>query len=272
MLGVFQCVVAMRIFGGEEQLMARREGSVWSLWQVLFSFVGKDLVTLPEIVFSAMLFAMTFWPLSGIFVTGNDYVALGFAVIYCFWGMNHIWAITLHRQIGMLLAVVVPFSCFLCTGIASGGFSAHSLGGLGGLFMLASPSRWGLLYLITRHALGPGSTVQGDAGAGEVRKHWAARSLDVDRIQCPDYSGTVLERWRDGRSHVCHTGQLLLLGFLYRFLAVACLLIVSSSRASGGQLPLGITSRIKARILRDAIFTFLVFFFWFEVALLGHTH
>merc|ERR1711870_206833 len=103
LLCLTQSSAAQRIFGHEDREIAWREASVMSLKQLLFSFVGKDLASLGEIMFSAMCFTCVYWPRSGTFASGADVFAMAFGLLYANWGLNHIWAILFPPNSSMIL-------------------------------------------------------------------------------------------------------------------------------------------------------------------------
>lgn len=273
LLCLAQSVAAQRIFGGEDRQMTHREAGVCSLGQIVFGFIGKDLASLVEIVLAAMCFTLTYWPQSASFVHGSDLFAIGFATLYCIWGLNHIWAIAFSPHSAMLLAVIVSFLSFLFCGLKpEAHVLAKSLGGYGSLLLLVSPVRWSMSHWIFRHLTGNGSTYFGEAITDKVHWLFSQRGFKLDNLQCPNFQRRVLERWVSGEGLVCHSGQLFLLGFLFRFIAVMCLLVSSSSKASGGRLPLGTSSSLRSRMLRDAIMVFLAFFVVLQIVLLGQTY
>jgi len=237
---------------------------------VLFAFVGKDFASLVEISMCTAGFTLTYWPLVGSNLAGSDVFAMAFAYVYCTWGMHHIWAIACPLRTAMLIGVMVAFCDFLFCGIMP---KAHELvpafGGCGLLLLLACPNRWAVSHMLYQHAVGVGSTLPG-SNTG----HWAEYGFPLDKLPktCPDATESVGERWRQGNGFACHTGQLYLLGVLFRFVAALCLLATSSAKASGGSLSLGAPSEKHARLVRNLIVIFVVFFVLLELTLLGLTH
>jgi len=271
LLCLAQCVAAQRYFGGEEREVAMREASLSSLSQVLFTFVGKDVASLVEIFLSAAVFTLTFWPDSKTYAHGTDVFETGFALLYCLWGFNHILAIMFRQSIAMQMGIISAFLSFLCSGLKPTGSEVSSaMGGYGVLLLLASPIRWGLSQLITWNVI-RGGTYLSPLTIKLGDRLWAERGFSLAKFDCLD-DGTISECWKDDSSWAHNSGQLFLLGFLFRFLAVMCLLITSSAHANGGQLPLGSNSITKSRILRDCLMTFLAFLTLLNIALLGSTH
>jgi len=235
--------------------------------------VGKDLASLAEIWLAATCFTMTFFPMAHTFATVSDLFALGFSTLYCVWGMNHIFAICFQPQSAVILGVTASFVSFLFSGVKPAAHKlAGSMGGYGSLLLLVSPIRWAMTQWIFRQITGQGSTYTQDIVRHSVGGHFNGQGYNLNDLECPDHSSTVLERWMHHKGYACHSGQLFLLGFLFRFVAAVCVLFSASAKASGGQLPLGITSNTRSRMLRDAIVTFIVFFFLLELLVLGQTH
>lgn len=275
LLCLTQSVAAQRIFGGEEKSVASREASVCSLAQVVFSFVGKDMASLVEMGLSAACFALTYWPLVQTNASGGDVFAIGFACLYCIWGMNHIFAIAFPQHTAVLVAVIISFMSFLFCGVKPHAHElAPAMNGHGALLLLASPIRWALSNWIYRHVTGAGSTYLQPEVKAEANAVFTERGFNMDFLphQCPDHSSGVLQRWVSRSGWACHTGQLFLLGILFRFLAVTCLLCSSSAKASGGRLSFGAKSTLQACLLRDFLVTFLVFLTFLEVLMLGQTY
>lgn len=273
LLCLTQSIGAQRLFGGAERHVALREASVTSLSQVLYGFIGKDVVGLVEMFLAAMVYTLTYWPLATTYASVTDFFAIGFATLYCIWGMNHIFAIAFPGNTAMLLAVTTSFLSFMFSGLRP---EAHvisaSLGGYGSLLLLASPVRWAMSHWIFRHVTGPGSTYAQGSVKDKVEPVFSQRGFSMNHLACPDYSAVVAVRWANKSGWVCHSGQLFLLGFLFRFLAATCLLLRSSAGASGGQLSFGASTITKARMLRHCMIVFLIFVTVFDIFLLGRTY
>lgn len=273
LLCLAQSVAAQRLFGGEERTMAWREASVCSPSQVLYSFIGKDMASLVEIALAAMCFTLVYWPIGHTYASGSDLFAIGFACLYAIWGLNHIWAIAMPQHAAMLLAVVMSFLSFLFAGLKPEAYVlARTLNGYGSLLLLMSPVRWALSHFLFRHVTGRGATYT----EGEVKAHvqhlFSERGYDINKIQCPNLSVGIMDRWANHEGWVCHSGQLFLLGFLFRLLALLILVLIGSKRAAGGQLPLGVLSSTRSRLLQDCIGVFLVGLTVLNVWLLGFTY
>lgn len=274
LLCLVQTITSSRIFGGEESTIAGREAGVSSLPQVLYAFVGKDMASLVEIGLAAACFTLTYWPLVESNASGGDIFSIGFALTYCVWGVSHIWAVVCPSNVAFIMGVVMSFLWFVFDGVKpSVQVFANGLGGYGTLLLLMSPIRWALSSLVYRHVVGPGSTYLEPVAGAQVQGHFLESGFDMSKLprRCPDHSAGVLQRWLDGNGWGCHSGQLFLLGILFRVLAAVCLLLRSASQASGGQLSFGSSSVLKTRLLRDALVTFLAFVLIFELHLLGLT-
>jgi len=276
LLCLAQSAAAQRTFGGEERLVAGREAGVCSLRQVLLGFVGKDLASLAEILLATLCYCMAFWPEAHTFASGPDLFAIGFACLYCIWGLNFIWSVLFPPHVAMLFGVTCAFLSFLFAGLKPEASKlVDGLGGYGKLLLLASPIRWSMSHFIFRHVTGRGSTYFEGTFKDTVSWMFGQRGFRLDTVvdmRCPAATMTVIERWRNNDGLVCHSGQLFLLGVLFRFIAAMCLLLSSSSTASGGQLPLGFSSKIGSRVLRDLLYVLLACFVVLQVLLLGETH
>ncbi|CAK0855900.1 unnamed protein product [Prorocentrum cordatum] len=270
---LLQLVPAQRVFGLEERKVAWREASVTSLSQVAFSFVGKDLASLAEIFFHAASFTLTFLPLAQTFASGAEVFSVAFALIYCVWGIIHIAAIVFTAQKATMCGVVLGFMAFLFSGAKPESFLlVESLGGLGKFLVLVTPTRWALSHWIFLHMSGRGSFWTSEFAASVLEKYMYDVGFSLKSMQCMRSPGTssVLERLRAHDGFECSSLPLLLLGALFRFLAAACLLITTgSSRASGGELPLGVASEAGSRLLKACLAAFLVFGAVLNVLLLG---
>jgi len=260
----------LRLFGGEERQVAWREASVSSLSHVLFTFIGKDISSLVEITLAAVVFTLAHWPLAHSFASGTDLFEVGFGIIYCIWGLNHFLAIVCPPSVGMLVAVILSFLSFLFAGIKpEAKVIASSLGGYGIFLLLASPVRWAMSQWLFLHVTGLGSTYMEPAFVDQADAIFTKRGYSLHAATCPNHTQGVAERWANQSGWVCHSGHLLLLGILFRFIAVIALLFTSSAKASGGQLSLGATSIAKSRMLRDCLAIFLTFVTLLNILLLG---
>jgi len=272
-LALAQSIAAQRLFGGEERSMGYREASVLSPSQALLSFIGKDLASLVEIALATLTFTLTFLPMVATYASYADLYAIGFACIYAVWGMSHIIAIVLPSHSAILVAVVMSFMSFVFAGLKPEASSlVQSGGGIGAVIMLASPVRWAVATWIYSQATGVGASFLEDSVKGPLNGLFNGRGFNLDYIVCRDSSMGTLERWKNNRGLACLGPQLFLLGFLFRFIAAMCLLILSSSRSSGGQLPLGLVSPTKSRFMHDCLLVFLIFLAVFNIRLLGETY
>jgi len=265
-----QSVAAQRLFGGEERHVAWREASVSSLSQVVFAFVGKDVASLLEISLMSAVFVFAYWPYAGSYASAFDMYEVGFATAYAFWGFNHILAICFPPASAMLLAVIYAFVSFVFSGLRPpASVVAPALGGYGKVLLLASPLRWALTNWLFHHIEGATLFLTVPAKAA-MEMRFRERGFSLDDLPTPP-NRNIGERWAQESGWVTHCGQLFLLGFLFRFLAVTCLLVTSSANASGGQLSLGELSMAKLRIMKSSLLIFLVFFSIMCILLLGRT-
>lgn len=272
LISLGQSVAAQRIFGGDERKIAWREASVSSLSQVLYSFIGKDTASLVEIAFSAVCCALLYLPTSNSFASGGDLFSIFFAFQYAVWGLNHMLAIAMPTNSAMLLGVIGSFLSFSFSGLMP---PAHvlteTLWGYGSMLVLASPHRWALASIVFRHVTGRGATF-----TGEMRNHlggyFIGQGFDLGKLQCPNYSVGAMARINDHQGWVCHNGQLFLLGFLFRFLALFILMLSGMSKSSGGQLALGVHSSSRSQLLRDGIGVFIIGLAVLNIWLLGFMH
>jgi len=270
LLALTQGIAAQRIFGGEERRMTYREGAVHSLSQVMFAFVGKDIASLVEIVLSAAVFTLIFIPIANTFASSFGLFSLGFALLYAVWGMSHIWAIICPANSAALVAVVASFTSFNFIGLKPTPQVVYqSLGKYGAIPLLVSPLRWGYGYYLHLHVTGRGAPYEFVEAV--LSKPFNVRGHDIYRRHCPGGKG-VVDRWFDGDGWVCHPGQLILLGLLFRFIAAMVLVLTSSAHASGGKLALGTSSIRWSRIMSGCIKIMLAFMFLAAVLVLGQTH
>jgi len=229
--------------------------------------------SLAEIFFHAACFTLTYLPMATTFASGADLFSVAFALMYCVWGIVHVAAIVLTVQKATMLGVVMAFMAFLFSGAKPEAFLlVDQLGGLGTFLMLVSPTRWALSYWLFMHMSGRGSywvsEVVVEAFGGNM--YDMGFSLKSMRCMRSPGSSTVLERLRGHDGFECSSFPLLLLGALFRFLAAACLLITSSAKASGGELPIGMASEAGSRLVRACLAVFLVLGAVLNVLLLGH--
>jgi len=274
LLCLAQSVASQRVFGGEERQMAWREASVCSLSQIVSSFIGKDVASLVEMGLAALCFTLVYWPLVQQYASGGDIFAIGFAFLYAVWGVNHIWAIAFPPQTAMIFCVVTSFLAFMFCGIKpDASFLFNSLGTYGSLLLLVSPVRWAFSQWAFRHATGAGANYFREPAVQSVAMgHFGDLGFSLQKLQCPRYDVGILERWKQQDGWACHSGQLFLLGFLFRFLAVTVLMMMSSAAASGGELSLGMSSTLKSRLARDGLVIFVVFLTPLQLLLLGLTY
>mmetsp|Transcript_135912 Transcript_135912/g.264498 ORF Transcript_135912/g.264498 Transcript_135912/m.264498 type:complete len:301 (+) Transcript_135912:1-903(+) len=269
---LMQSVSAQRIFGGSERDMALREAGVFSLAQTFYSFVGRDLASIVEILMAAGCFTLIYWPMTPSFMSGSDMFAIAFALFYAIWGMNHILAIALNQQAAMVLGVVTCFLSFLCAGVRPAATSImQAFGGYGKLFMLASPMRWAYSLWLYRHFTGI-PLYQHETIVEDLLPWFGDQGFKFDNLTCPNFESRILDRWLDKQGLVCHSGQLFLLGFLFRFVAAVTFLVTTSSKTTGGPLPLGVSSSMGARLMRDALIIFISFFIMLQILILGQTY
>jgi len=265
---------ALRMLGGEEGRMLQREASICTLQQVVYSFVGKDLASFVEIGFASAVFSLSYWPRVGTNSSIEDIFACILACVYCCWGLCHIWAVCFQYHMALMVSVIVSFLSFLFCGAAAPPASILGLfGGHGRFLLLVSPLRWTMANLYYRHVTGMGSTYL-DAHVRNTLGWWGYMGFSLDLLpsSCPDHSGSVLARLRSGNGWICHTGQLFLLGLLFRFIAAVCVLLSSSTKISGGQLSFGAFTACQTRFIKYSVWIFVVFFTLFELSILGRTY
>merc|ERR1711971_1544065 len=155
----------------------------------------------------------------------------------------YILAIAFNRHVTLIASVLVSFLSFLCSGLKPTAIDVmESFNGYGKLFLLLSPIRWSMSHWLYRYVTGKGSTFMEHEVFEHVSGIFNTRGYNIDVLTCPNYESRVIDRWRDKKGLMCHSGQLFLLGFLFRFLAFVCLLVVTRSKVSGGQLPIGTSS------------------------------
>jgi hypothetical protein len=273
LISMTQAFASQRIFGCAERDMMIREAGVSSVAHTCCAFFGRDLASIAEMLIAATALTFTFWPLSSSFVSGSDLFAIGFSLIYAVWGYGHIMAIVFNRQVAMITAVIVSFITFLCCGLKpDANLLMESFNGYGRFFLLLSPIRWSMSHWLYRHVTGKGSTFMQHEVLDRVKGLFNGRGYNIEKLACPNLEVRIIDRWHDRQGLVCHSGQLFLLGFLFRFLALFCLVMLSSSKVSGGELPIGASTSTRSRLVRDALIIFVGFFVVLQVLLLGQTY
>lgn len=271
LLALVQSVAAQRLFGGEERHVAWREASVSSLIQVVFAFVGKDIASLMEITLTSFVFVFAYWDYAGTYASAFDMYEVGFATTYAFWGFNHVLAICFPPSAAMLLSVVFSFMSFLMSGLRPPAAQIMpALHGYGKLVLLASPVRWALTNWLFHHVASGAALTLSPVAKAVAEQRFRERGFSLEDLPMPP-NRSINERWSQGSGWVSSSGQLFLLGFLFRFLAVTLLLFTSSANASGGQLSLGEMSMAKSRVMKGCLVIFLTFFSAMCIALLGRT-
>jgi len=273
LVSLTQSFAAQRIFGTFERDLIIREAGVSSLAQTCCAFLGRDLASIAEMLINATVVTLAYWPLSASFVSGSDLFAISFALIYAVWGFSHIVAIVFNRQVAMIASTCICGLAFLFAGLKPEAERLMaSFNGKGEILLLLSPIRWSMSHYLYRQVTGWGSTFMQPQVRDLVSGLFRIRGYSLDHLTCPNVEGRILERWHKGQGMICHNGQLFLLGFLFRLLAVMSLLVMTGLKVSGGQLPMGTSCSARSRLLRDGLIIFIIFFFVLQVLLLGQTY
>lgn len=273
-LNLLQSFAAQRYFGGDQREMAIREVSVTSLSQVMYAFVGKDVVGVMEIWITSLVYSLVHWSTYGSTAPLPDVFEVGFGVLYAMWGLNHMLAIRFTRATAQSGGIVFSFMSFLFVGVTPTAKSLYAQIGDSGIYMMMlSPVRWGFTMWLRADMTSEGSPWTTNMRALAERP-FRAKGFELDGVdKCSDYSAGVAERWSMlNSSWTCDSTQMFLLGFLFRFLALVFWLEVSNAKCSGGQVTVGAPTARASRVARDYLAIFVVFAFILSLALMGYTH
>lgn len=234
-LMLLQAIAAQRIFGAD-LLNTLREARVGM--SIAAYFVAKDLVALTEVTLSAAVFASAYGALSGAHQDLPHLFAGTWAFVYSIFGLSYIFSICLSAGAAQMSAVAATFVSYCVSGIYTPNLPqlAGYLGDRGWMIPALSSVRWFWGYLITAevHYLTPLSRKY---GSDSLR----SKGYDPDYLDC-SYEGLDRERtgvinlriaWQAGRGCVCSGVNMLLLGLVFRFLAVVCLSLQVLAKTSG---------------------------------------
>jgi len=274
-LMLLQGVAAQRIFGAD-MLITMREARVGM--PMVSYLVAKDLAALFEVTLSAVVFAATYGSFSGVQLPLRVLFAGSWAFVYCVFGLNYIFSITLSAGAAQMSAVV---SAFIAMCVA--GFYQPQLPEIAAMFNrrgwmvpALSPIRWLWGYLLTAesHFL---TEISRDGAAGNLAgKGYDLKYLDEcseSSLGATDSVHTLPEAWAVGRGWVCSTAPLLLLGLIFRFLAGLCLMLYVNAQTSGwarffGQSDIG-AWKLAGALFKLLVCCFLALFLFAEVWVFG---
>jgi len=278
-LMLLQGIAAQRIFGAD-MLNLLREARVGM--SVAAYFVAKDLVALFEVTLSAAVFASVYGAVSGIQQQLPHLFAGAWPFVYSIFGISYIFSICLSPGAAQMSAVALTFVSYCVSGIYTPSLPelAGYLGGHGWMVPALSSVRWFWGYLITAeaHYL---TDLSRKYGADALRN----RGYDLDYLDCSwsglDDEGTgvvsLRKAWEQKRGCVCSGLDMILLGIVFRFLAIVCLSLHVHAKTSGwsrffgGRYERG-AWKMMGRIFALIVGCFLAMVLYVEVWIFGLIH
>jgi len=277
-LMLIQCIAAQRIFGAD-LLNALREARVGM--SVVAYFTAKDLVALFEVTLSAAVFAAVYGALSGVLQQLPHLFAGAWAFVYSVFGVSYIFSICLPPGAAQMGAVALTFVSYCVSGIYTPNLPelAGYLGGRGWMVPALSSVRWFWGYLITSEAQYL-TDLSRKYGADTLRM----KGYDLDYLDC-NWSGlddegvgvvNLRQAWEHRQGCVCNGLDMLLLGLIFRFLAIICLSLHLHAKTSGwarffGQYERG-AWKLMGRLFALLVASFLAMLLIVEVWIFGIIH
>lgn len=270
-LMLLQGVAAQRIFGCD-LLITWREARVGM--PMVAYFVAKDLAAMVEVTISSVVFTAAYGSLSGMQLTLQTLFAGSWAFIYSVYGLSYISSITLSQGSAQMFAVVISFVAFCVSGVYQPQLNEITMyfNERGWMVPALSPIRWLWAYLLTNEAkfLTPATRMMASSSL-------RYKGYDLAYIDCPAEKRhqmvTLCEAWKSNRAWVCSVAQMLLLGVMFRCLAVLCLMIRVNAQTSGwgrffGQSEVG-AWKFAGKLFTVLVGTFLGLFLFAEVWIFG---
>jgi len=270
-LMLLQGVAAQRIFGCD-LLITWREARVGM--PMVAYFMAKDLAAMVEVTISSVVFTAAYGSLSGMQLTLQKLFAGSWAFIYSVYGLSYISSITLSQGAAQMFAVVISFVAFCVSGVYQPQLNEITLyfNERGWMVPALSPIRWLWGYLLTNEA-----QYLTEATRLISEEPLRYKGYDLAYIDCPlDKRHKILTlcaAWKSNRAWVCSVAQMLLLGVMFRFLAVLCLTFRINAQTSGwgrffGQSGAG-AWKFTGNLFTLLVGTFLGLFLFAEVWVFG---
>lgn len=274
-LMLLQGVAAQRIFGAD-LLVTWREARVGM--PMVAYLVAKDLAALFEVTLSAAVFTATYGSQSGAQLQLHQLLAGSWAFVYAVFGLSYIFSIVLSPGAAQMTAVVASFLSFCVAGVYQPQLPeiAAQLNGRGWMIPALSPVRWLFGFLLTAET-GHLTAITRTGSAGTLRgKGYDLKYLEQCTSSALGVDGnifTLQQAWENNRGWVCSTAPLLLLGVIFRFLAVICLMLYVHAQTSGwarffGQSDVG-AWKLAGRLFALLVGSFLALFLFAEVWTFG---
>jgi len=286
-LMLVQGVAAQRVFGGPERFVAWREAGVG--FNMLIYFIGKDIAALAEIYFNSGIFALVYWPLCPLQCSYHTVFWCTFAFNYAVWGLSFIWSIATEPAVAQMLSVLASFVCFLLAGLQPTFVDLVSIQ-YGALVptMAMSPIRYAFGFLMMDHACGTARTSEFKSPYIRFmsREALLKKGMPLDWVFDNEWSCTgrtdnplgMESQWsgcledttnphckpgeiRPPNGLMCTVCHMYLIGILFRFVALICLMVLCKKHGKGGHTVHGF-----GRLSRALFFGFVMIFVRVQVA------
>lgn len=251
---LLQGVAAQRVFGAD-RLNARREASVGM--HMVSYFVGNDLAALFEVTIGAVVWSTVYLSVSHCQQSLMRILSGAWAFIYCIFGLNYVFSVCMTPPAAQMSAVVSSFVAFCFSGVYEPGLAELTglLGGRGWVVLTLSPIRWFWGYLLTAEAHHITPVVREVATEVFMRKGYDLRYLN----EC-DPGLDLPEAWLRGGGWVNSTVYMLMLGLMFRFLAVVFLLLAVFAHSSGWSRFAGSSNAGVWRLVNKFFLVLVVFY------------
>jgi hypothetical protein len=201
---LLQGVSAQRIFG-EDLMVTWREARVGM--PMVAYFMAKDFAALFEVTLSSAIFTATYGSFSGMQMQLRILFGGAWAFIYCVYGINYIFSITLSHGAGQMAAVVSAFMAFCVSGVYQPQLPeiTEYFGGRGWMVPALSPIRWLWAYLLTAESHYLTAVTRLMMKGNLDWKGYHLEYLDDDCSGLEDGSFVTLkEAWQHGRYDAAH--------------------------------------------------------------------
>jgi ABC-type multidrug transport system ATPase subunit len=275
-----QGVAAQKVFGGAERVVAWREAGV-GVNSIMY-FSGRDLAAVVDMLFMSVAFAVFYWPLSAGHFSLHAMVWSTFAYTYAVWGLNFAISIAFDPSAANMISVVSAFMCYFFVGLEPSFKTFVNIGGgyVGEPIVALSPMRW-LFNFIAFKELQHRDSPLSNPITRQSLEDWLP-DKGFPKTFDGLYDTPMGERWLQDPPSTYNFGtkQLYMLGLLFRFLALVCLIFFSKKHASGGgaviEAPTGGGGKQSfasnlLRLLSSAFSAFLFVLVRFEIAVIMAT-
>lgn len=266
-LALTQAVAAQRVYGGEERVVAWREASVQV--NMILYFAGRNLAALVEILAMTMFFTVAYYPLCPYHMSFHGMYWSTFAYVYAIWGLNFVFSIVCDAAAANMVSVVVAFVCQLLVGMDPSFLQMISISPRVAPLMIAcSPIRWTLnlwMWLEMRNGQSPMANALTRQMMGLM---FDERGFPGD-VQAVGQNSTG-DRWLTPlapNAYATGTNQLYMLGGLFRFVALICLIHTAKTKSTGGGTVVETSdgSAPLVRITSRSFYAFVVLLVRFEL-------